>query len=188
VHQEAARRLTAAFREGRVHKLYWALVDGTPERAIGEIALPLGKLSGRFERMGTGGAEDRPARTLYARIAEEKGICWLALRPLTGRTHQLRAHCALSGHPILGDRKYGLVHQGGDRVGQGSAKRISTLALPSGLLLLARELTLPHPEDGTTLRRQAPLSPALASAFRLLGFDPDCTAARRAAEALAEAV
>ena len=171
----AAARLTEAFRRHQVLKLYWALVVGRPPIADGQIDQPLAKQAGtthggarqagtgqagrRGERM-EGTADGQPARTRYRTIARAgKVASWLALQPLTGRTHQLRAHCALLGTPIIGDRKYG-----------GAAA--CPAGAPGGLMLHAREIRLPHP-DGGSLALTAPLEPAVRAGFQWLGFEPD---------------
>jgi 23S rRNA pseudouridine955/2504/2580 synthase len=156
----AAAKVTEAFRRQRVDKLYWALVMGRPPEAQGWIDQPLAKQPGRGgERVAASGA-GVPARTAYRVVARAGKIAsWLALKPLTGRTHQLRAHCALLGTPIIGDGKYG----GATAHPEGA---------PKGLMLHARELRLPHP-DGGILELSAPLSNTLLAGFRWLGFEPD---------------
>ena len=156
----AAAKLARAFHRQRVDKLYWALVVGRPPEAQGEIDRPLAKQPGRGgERVG-GSEAGLPARTVFRVVARAGRIAsWLALKPLTGRTHQLRAHCALLGTPILGDGKYG-------------GARAHPEGAPKGLMLHAREIRLPHP-DGGVLELSAPLSDPVLAGFRWLGFEPD---------------
>jgi len=122
----AAAKLTEAFRRQRVDKLYWALVVGRPSPIQGLIDRPLGKRGeGRGERMA-GVAAGLPAQTRYRTVARAGRIAsWLALQPLSGRTHQLRAHCALLGTPIIGDGKYGgaAAHPAGAQRRPGEKKR-----------------------------------------------------------------
>jgi 23S rRNA pseudouridine955/2504/2580 synthase len=104
----AAAKLTDGFRRQRVDKLYWALVVGRPPEAQGWIDQPLAKQPGRGGERVAASAAGVPARTLYRVVARAgKVASWLALKPLTGRTHQLRAHCAMLRVPIIGDGKYG---------------------------------------------------------------------------------
>ena len=163
----SARRLGASFKGRDTKKIYWALVVGTPETPRGRIDLALTKKPGKGgEKMGAVEAKDgKSAQTLYRAIDTwrqpkrgGKSLTWLVLMPLTGRTHQLRAHCAAMGTPIAGDGKYG----GRDAFVEGVAKQ---------LMLHARELTLPHPDDGTTLRVTATLPPHMEAAWQALGFD-----------------
>jgi len=150
----AARALTAAFRQREARKLYLALVEGRPQRVAGRIDLPLAKggETGR-ERMGVDEDEGEEAISLYAVVATAPNgrTSLMALSPLTGRTHQLRAHLAALGHPILGDIKYGA-------------------RAPGPLMLHASEIAVPHPEDGTTLRVAAPLPETFQAALRRLNL------------------
>ncbi|MGH6900817.1 MAG: RluA family pseudouridine synthase, partial [Geminicoccaceae bacterium] len=156
----AAARLTAAFRRHRVAKLYWALVVGRPPEARGRIDRPLAKQAGRGGERVAASAGGVAAETEYRVVARAgKVAAWLALKPLTGRTHQLRAHCALLGTPIVGDGKYG-----------GAAAHPT--GAPKGLMLHAREIRLPHP-DGGVFELSAPLSETVLAGFRWLGFEPD---------------
>jgi 23S rRNA pseudouridine955/2504/2580 synthase len=91
---------------------------------------------------------------------------WLVLLPLTGRTHQLRVHCAALGTPIVGDGKYG----GREAFPEALARRAPP---PKALHLLARELALTDPEAGTTLRVTAPLPPHMAATWKALGFNEE---------------
>ena len=158
-----ARALTAGFRGKETSKVYWALVAGRPPKDRGRIDLPLAKRMRRGNEKVEGDYEaGRDATTLYHLVHRFKSkASWLLLMPLTGRTHQLRAHCAHLGMPILGDRKYG-----------GPDAFLERPEVPRQLMLLARELALLHPVDGTTLRLQAPLPAHMAEAFERLGFDP----------------
>lgn len=107
LHDEALVLLGRLFARNQVSKTYWALVQGAPPDEQGVISQPLKKLAGpeggRMRAVETG----PPAVTRWRRLAALSGRSWLELKPETGRTHQLRAHCALLGCPILGDRLYG---------------------------------------------------------------------------------
>lgn len=97
----------AMFAEGRVQKTYWAVVRGVPKDDQGVIDLPLAKVTiGKTWKMA-GQAGAAPAITRCRVLGRGDGIAWLAFTPQTGRTHQIRAHAASIGHPILGDRIYG---------------------------------------------------------------------------------
>ena len=170
----AARKLTAAFRGKAAQKVYWALVLGAapPDGGRIDLALVKGGAAGR-EKVGAA-ADGQPAVTLFRPVATRQpggrrgpSITWLVLMPLTGRTHQLRAHCAATGMPILGDGKYG------GRAAFPELPGEAGTAPPGRLVLHAREIALPHPEDGTTLRVAAPLPPEVAALWRRLGFDPE---------------
>jgi len=155
----AAASLAGAFRAGTVRKLYWAAVVGLPAIAQGRIDQPLAKcFSPSGERVG---ADDDglPAVTDY-RVVERAGrnAAWLALEPLTGRTHQIRAHCALLGTPILGDGKYG-----------GAGAFLENEGLGARLHLHARILRFPNPGGGETTV-SAPLPPHMRETWRFFGF------------------
>lgn len=104
----ALAALGALFAEGRVGKTYWAVVRGAPPEPEGEVVAPLLKRSTAREgwRMVVDPA-GQPALTLWRMLGQGDGLSWLELRPGTGRTHQLRVHCAHLGCPILGDARYG---------------------------------------------------------------------------------
>ncbi len=156
----AATKLADAFRHKSARKVYWALVAGVPKIKRGRIDLALAKSGGRgFERMRADEAEGKRAVTLYA-IVETAGrkAAWLALMPLTGRTHQLRAHCEALGTPIVGDGKYGAAFLTG--------------AVSRKLHLHARSLVIPHPSGGE-IAVVAPLPAHMRESWRLLGFDAE---------------
>ncbi len=158
---DAARALQKYFRNNEVEKIYWALVAGVPELPRnGRLAMPLAKM-GRpgNERVEVACEDGRHAVTM-ARVVETAGrkVAWLELRPLTGRTHQLRAHCAAIGHPILGDGKYG-----------GRKAFPHQSVLPRRLHLHAQTLRLPHPGSGT-LDVNSGLPEDLRASWDLFGF------------------
>lgn len=158
----SAARLTAAFRSRAARKCYWALVVGVPRPAMGRIDAPLAKQAGeQRERMAVDEDEGKHAITWYRVVAAaHKTAAWLELEPRTGRTHQLRAHCALLGTPIQGDSLYG-----GDVA-------MLTGSISKKLHLHARAIRLPHPRAGT-IEVEAPLPPHMVSSFGFFGFDAE---------------
>jgi 23S rRNA pseudouridine955/2504/2580 synthase len=157
----AAARLAAAFRAGQVRKIYWAATVGVPKPAHGRIERSLGKVAGqRGERMTPVSEGGRRASTLY-RVVERAGkmAAWLALEPLTGRTHQLRVHCIGLGTPILGDGKYG-----------GREAFLAGGDFARALHLHARALRITSPGGGV-IDVQAPLPSHMRDTWRFLGFD-----------------
>jgi 23S rRNA pseudouridine955/2504/2580 synthase len=161
----AAAFFTRAFRDKTTCKIYWAVVAGRPKLPQGKINLSLTKgvphgAQGR-ERVHTDD-EGKDAVTYYT-VVDSAGdrASWLALLPLTGRTHQLRAHCAAIGTPILGDGKYG-----------GAAAHLAGGTATHRLHLHARTLEIPHPAGGT-LKVSAPLPSHMRRVWEFLGFDAD---------------
>jgi 23S rRNA pseudouridine955/2504/2580 synthase len=144
---QSAKRLSESFRDRETEKLYWAVVVGVPPRMEGAIDLPLAKRPGARDRetMQVDHEEGQKALTHF-KVMDRAGnrAALLALWPRTGRTHQLRVHCAEIGCPILGDRKYG-----------GEEALLSAVADARRLHLHARRLTLPHPSGKGSLRVQA---------------------------------
>jgi 23S rRNA pseudouridine955/2504/2580 synthase len=149
-----------------VEKIYWAVVTGRPVPVEGRIDLNLVRVDGfRGERAAVAGPYDEDvarAITDYRTLDHAaRKLAWLELRPLTGRTHQLRVSCASMRTPILGDVPYGHEHEG------------RNMALVEGLSdalhLHARSLTLPHPAGGR-LTVEAELPPHMVESFRTLGF------------------
>lgn len=113
-HRQALARLGRLFETGRVQKTYWAVVHGELAEAQGRIDKPLAKRSPGKSRWHMKVEEGgQPATTDFRVLASGGGLSWLELKPLTGRTHQLRVHCAAIGHPILADRIYGEAQPGG---------------------------------------------------------------------------
>ena len=158
----ASAALAAAFAERATRKTYWAIVDGVPAEARGRIDLPLAKLGVDdrekmvpVDRADPAGLRATSDYVVLARSGER--AAWLALRPITGRTHQLRAHALAIGHPILGDPKY---HTAASMAASGVLK----------LQLHARRLVIPHPTRGL-VDVEAPVSPELRAGFTRFGFD-----------------
>ena len=106
-HPKALARLNELFRQNAVEKVYWAVVEGAPTGDEGEIDLPLMPKSpdrGWWMKVDPKG---QPSLTRWKVLGRSNGHALMELRPITGRTHQLRVHCAASGWPILGDTIYG---------------------------------------------------------------------------------
>lgn len=159
----AAAFLARAFRDKTTRKIYWALVAGRPQPAQGRIGLALAKrAASEGERVRADPEEGKHAVTYY-RVIDSAGdkASWLALLPVTGRTHQLRAHCAAIGAPILGDSKYG-----------GAAPQLAGVPGADRLHLHARSLSIPHPQGGS-LQITAPLPPHMRQSWRFFGFSGD---------------
>ncbi|HTM81837.1 RluA family pseudouridine synthase [Asticcacaulis sp.] len=159
---QAAARLSGAFAKRRANKTYWALVVGNPKPEDGYIDVPLIK-KGFHDREIVQPAEPNEvgaeqAETEYVTISRAgPRVTWMALRPHTGRTHQLRAHMQAIGHSILGDPKYG---------NEASAQLSEGL----GLQLHHRRIELPHPTSGTLIV-EAPLDKVIKAGFDRFGFD-----------------
>jgi 23S rRNA pseudouridine955/2504/2580 synthase len=160
----AATALGKTFRSRSARKIYWALVAGVPKPRQGRVSTYLAKEEReddsvmRIARHGEEGASH--AVTYYAVVeTAARELAWISLKPVTGRTHQLRAHMAHIGHPILGDAKY-------------FAKE--NWQLPGGmqnrLHLLARRIIVEHPRGGT-IDVTAPLPPHMQQSWNILGFD-----------------
>jgi 23S rRNA pseudouridine955/2504/2580 synthase len=155
----SAAALSKLFQTRKVAKVYWALVQGLPNPRSGEIDMPLAKFGPRgAEKMRVEEGGQR-AFTRY-RVIDAAGqkLAWVELEPVTGRTHQLRAHMLAIGHPILGDPKYG------------EAAPEGFPGLPPGLQLHARSVRLPRP-GGRPFACEAPLPPHMKAAWRLFGFE-----------------
>jgi 23S rRNA pseudouridine955/2504/2580 synthase len=165
----AAAALSESLRHREASKIYWALTKGVPHPSRGTIRSAVAKEAvGRQEKMAmverdTEGA--RSAVTEYAvmgRAGQE--FAWVAVKPVTGRTHQIRVHLASLGTPIVGDFKYG----GAEARGRGE--------IENRLHLHARSIDIAHP-DGGRLRVTAPLPPHMLKTWKLLGFDPNAESA-----------
>ncbi len=164
--RQATAKLAESFRGREARKIYWAIVAGVPKIKKGRIDMSLAKIAGRHgERVKSDEDEGKRAITIYA-VIESLGdkVSWLALMPLTGRTHQLRVHCAEIGTPILGDGKYGRAEA-----------FLTGAAVSKKLHLHARQIEMPHPNGGT-IKVTAPLPDHMQQAWKFFGFDPDYAA------------
>ena len=157
----AAAFFAKSFSGRTARKVYWALIVDVPSIDDGIVDLPLGKQPGTGgEKMHVDEENGQPARSRY-RVIERAGnrAAWVELQPFTGRTHQLRAHMAAIGHPIVGDGKYG---------GQAA---FLTGGVSRKMHLHARRIRIDHP-DGGKIDVTADLPDHFIESLGLLGFDP----------------
>jgi tRNA pseudouridine32 synthase / 23S rRNA pseudouridine746 synthase len=140
-HRKALAELGRLFKAGKVGKTYWALVEGAPAEDEGRIELPLGRKDATRGWWMKHDPQGQPAVTTWKVMGRAHPLTWLALEPLTGRTHQLRVHCAAMSWPILGDSVYG------------SAPRVGG----PGLCLHSREIVVPLYKNRDAIRVSAPV-------------------------------
>jgi len=162
----AATALTGSFRHRSARKIYWALVAGVPKPKQGRISTYLAKEEGEEDtimRIAAHGDEGASHAVTYYAVVETSAqkLAWVSLKPVTGRTHQLRAHMAHIDHAIVGDPKY---------------FNRENWQLPGGLQnrlhLLARRIVIPHPRGGV-IDVTAPLPPHMLQSWNLLGLEAD---------------
>jgi tRNA pseudouridine32 synthase/23S rRNA pseudouridine746 synthase len=152
-HKKALRRLGVLFAAGKIEKIYWAIVAGIPAEPDGTIDAALKKETRRSGwRMAIEPAGQR-AFTAYRVLGSAEGRTWLELRPRTGRTHQVRVHCAALGCPVVGDPTYG--GPGGET-----------------LQLHARAISIPLYPARPAIQATAPVPPHMLAALMRLGYDP----------------
>jgi len=155
-HRKALAALGKRFKNGEIGKTYWAVVEGSPATDEGVIELPLGRLDdtrGWWMKHDPGG---QPAVTKWKVLGRDSAnsLAWFALEPLTGRTHQLRVHCAEMGWPILGDTIYG------------TAPRVGGPPLH----LHAREVVVPLYKNRAPIRITAPVPPHMRERLAHCGW------------------
>lgn len=154
-HQAAARRIQLSFERGKVKKAYLAVVFGQPDTGEFTIDLPLGPVSrDKFVfRQGPGGEDSRHAVTRIQVLERRGATCLVQAEPVTGRRHQIRAHLAQAGFPIVGDKLYVLddrLYRRYLRQGSLDADLLARLGAPR-CLLHSHRLAIPHPRDPATL-------------------------------------
>ena len=146
LRKQALLKAQADFAAGRVAKIYWAVVQGGPAETAGHISAALAKITTRDGWRMAVAPGGQTAETKWHVLGRGAGLTWLALTPHTGRTHQLRVHCAHAGWPILGDALYG--QAGG------------------GLHLMSRSLALPE----TAVHAEAPPPAHMQAALAACGW------------------
>jgi tRNA pseudouridine32 synthase/23S rRNA pseudouridine746 synthase len=153
-HRKALAMLGDLFRYNRVGKTYWAVVEGGPEADEGRIDLPLGRLDDTRGWWMKPDPKGLPSSTTWKVMGRAEGLTWLALEPITGRTHQLRVHCASTGFPILGDDIYGKAPRRGG----------------PGLHLQAREIVVPLYKNRPPIRVEAPVPVHMHERLKACGW------------------
>jgi tRNA pseudouridine32 synthase/23S rRNA pseudouridine746 synthase/23S rRNA pseudouridine1911/1915/1917 synthase len=155
-HRKALARLGRLFASGEVEKTYWAVVDGAPPEPEGRIELALRKLTRQTGWQMVVDPDGQAAVTDYRVLGSAGGRTWLECRPRTGRTHQIRVHCAALGCPVSGDPVYG-------KAG----------ATTGPLMLHARSVRLPLQAGKPPIEVTAPVPPHMRDALAACGFAGD---------------
>jgi len=168
-HRKALAHLSLLFKHRRVGKTYWAVVEGGPQADEGVIDMPLGRLDPDFGWWMKPDPEGQPAVTKWKVMGRAPGgaLSWLALEPVTGRTHQLRVHCAAMGFPIFGDDIYG------NEAKERRARQIRFVprADAPGLQLHAREVSVPISKNKEPVRVIAPAPQHLRARLAACGWN-----------------
>ena len=159
-HRKATASLGLLFKHGRIAKTYWAVVEGGPQEDEGIIELPIGRQNverGWWQKVDPNG---QPALTRWRVKGRGNGLAWLAMEPLTGRTHQLRVHASAMGWPILGDNIYG---------------KGARLAAEPRLHLHSRKLVIPISKNKEPVRVAAPAPAHMREQLSACGWAGDQT-------------
>jgi tRNA pseudouridine32 synthase/23S rRNA pseudouridine746 synthase len=157
-HRKALAELGRLFKSGAIDKTYWAVVEGGPQADEGRVDLPLGRKDATRGWWMKPDPQGQPAATTWrvlGRSSNGSGLSWLALEPLTGRTHQLRVHCAAMGWPAVGDTVYGHAPRSGG----------------PGLHLHAREIVVPLYKNRPPIRVSAPVPAHMMERLAACGWD-----------------
>jgi tRNA pseudouridine32 synthase / 23S rRNA pseudouridine746 synthase len=153
-HRKALAHLGLLFKHGKVGKTYWAVVDGGPAAEQGTIDLALGRLDDTRGWWMKPDPQGLPSITRWQVLGRGENLAWLALEPITGRTHQLRVHCAAMGFPVVGDAIYG------------SAPRVGG----PGLHLHARDVVVPLQKNRPPVHARAPAPPHMRARLMACGW------------------
>jgi tRNA pseudouridine32 synthase / 23S rRNA pseudouridine746 synthase len=173
-HRKALAHLGLLFKHGKVGKTYWAVVEGGPEGEEGTIDMALGRLDESRGWWMKPDPKGLPSVTTWkvlgrgtgdAAATDQRPLIWLALTPVTGRTHQLRVHCAAMGWPIVGDNIYGTAARFGGPIMQ----------------LHAREITVPISKNKDPVRVVAPVPPHMRERLTACGWNGADDGSERAA-------
>lgn len=162
-NRKSAQRLADAFQGRSVEKTYWALLAGTPRPSEGTIEVAIAKRmirlrDGDSERVVAAEGEDAKNAVSHFQTVETAGpVTFVAMRPVTGRTHQLRVHAAAIDCPVVGDQKYG----GGSAQIEGVSQKLH---------LFCREMTFAHPRTGQRTTLSAPLTGHMLETWKFFGF------------------
>jgi tRNA pseudouridine32 synthase/23S rRNA pseudouridine746 synthase len=156
-HRKALASLGKLFKQGKVGKTYWAVVERGPAEDEGSIDIALSKLDdsrGWWMKPDDNGL---PSLTTWTVMGRQNGLTWLALEPITGRTHQLRVHCAAKGWPIVGDTIYGSAPRDGGPI----------------LHLLSREVVVPLSKNKDAIKVTAPVPQHMRERLSACGWRDD---------------
>src|SRR6516164_10023392 len=156
-HHKALALLGRLFKQGKIGKCYWAVVEGRPDADGGRIDIPLAKRDDTQGWWMKADSQGLLSSTIWKVMGRGSDVTWLALEPLTGRTHQLRVHCAEMGWHIVGDSVYG------------SAPRMAG----PGLHLHAREVVVPIYKNRAPVTVRAPVPAHMHERLRACGWEDD---------------
>ena len=157
-HRKATASLGLLFKHGKIGKTYWAVIEGGPAEDEGTIDMPLGRLNVERGWWQKPDPDGQKAVTNWKVRGRGDGLCWLALEPVTGRTHQLRVHTSAMGWPIVGDNIYG----NGPRFGEPI------------LHLHSREIVIPISKNKEPVRVVAPAPEHMRERLRACGWNGEC--------------
>jgi len=170
-HRKALAKLGQLFADGKVGKVYWAVVVGAPAAESGTIDAPLLKLERKHGWKMVVDSRGQASVTDWRVLGRTERLAWIEARPRTGRTHQIRAHLASIGSPIAGDAVYG----------HGTAD----LAAPL-LHLHARQVSVPISANKPPVITTAPVPPHMVELLRLCGWSDSAAIAAAAKPAPGE--